>query len=443
MLRLFDGDSESDVRVTLYRDHAAWCPYCQKVWLQLEEKRISYRVIKAPLRCYGDKPASFLAKVPSGMLPVMELDGRLVTESDVIMRRIEEAFPDKSPMLPPPGSEQRALADQMLKLERQLFGRWLQWLTSGWAHEQGMEDFEDVMDATNDALTVVSAGPYFLGEEISYVDLAFTPFLERIAASVPYYKGMVVRGRDDGRWPAINAWFEAMESRDTYRRQKSDYYTHVHDLPPQLGGCAAVDAGAKYRDEVDGAGLGWDQLTAGAEAEGHSALVGVTKEALVYPSDVSGVAGGGPVAARLEAARSLLGNHANVAKFALRGAAGSGMGGVGARLCDPRANVRGASEAQAGAADAALRHATAVLLAAAAKGAGTDVADGAVGTHASPAGVAAAVRPGDAAASLPGDAAVASALYLRDRVGVPRDMSFPAARQLRAALNVVAEACCE
>ena len=29
-LRLFGG-REEEVRVTLYRDHHAWCPYCQKV----------------------------------------------------------------------------------------------------------------------------------------------------------------------------------------------------------------------------------------------------------------------------------------------------------------------------------------------------------------------------------------------------------------------------
>ena len=45
-LRLF-GRTEDEVLVTLYRDHHAWCPYCQKVWMQLEEKRIPYKVVRA------------------------------------------------------------------------------------------------------------------------------------------------------------------------------------------------------------------------------------------------------------------------------------------------------------------------------------------------------------------------------------------------------------
>ena len=70
-LRLFNK-SETEVIVTLYRDNHAWCPYCQKVWLWLELKKIPYRIKKVTMRCYGDKERWYLEKVPSGMLPAIE-----------------------------------------------------------------------------------------------------------------------------------------------------------------------------------------------------------------------------------------------------------------------------------------------------------------------------------------------------------------------------------
>lgn len=88
-------------RVLLYRDSAAWCPYCQKIWLQLEEKKIPYRVEKINMRCYGDKKKSFTDKVPSGMLPVVEIDGVVMTESALIASALEEKFPDNNPLVPP------------------------------------------------------------------------------------------------------------------------------------------------------------------------------------------------------------------------------------------------------------------------------------------------------------------------------------------------------
>ena len=53
-LRLFGHDPNS-VQVTLFRDHHAWCPYCQKIWLWLEFKRIPYKIKKVTMRCYGPK----------------------------------------------------------------------------------------------------------------------------------------------------------------------------------------------------------------------------------------------------------------------------------------------------------------------------------------------------------------------------------------------------
>ena len=61
-LRLF-GEDESAVRVTLYRDNHAWCPYCQKIWLWLEEKKVPYRIEKVTMFCYGEKEAWYKQKV--------------------------------------------------------------------------------------------------------------------------------------------------------------------------------------------------------------------------------------------------------------------------------------------------------------------------------------------------------------------------------------------
>jgi hypothetical protein len=76
-------------------------------------------------------------------------------------------------------------------------------------------------------------GPYFLGEELSMVDVAFAPILERAAASLAYYKGLYIRGK--GEFPGVEAWFDAMETRPASIATRSDYYTHSHCIPPQVG----------------------------------------------------------------------------------------------------------------------------------------------------------------------------------------------------------------
>ena len=236
--RLFGGTAPP--RVLFYRDHASWCPYCEKVWLQLEEKRIPYEVRKINMRCYGDKPADFLAKVPSGLLPVIELDGKVYTESALIASLLEREFPQHTPLLPPAVSADAAAAEALMRLERQLFSRWLGWLTRRGGDAEGRAGVQACLAQVEAALGA-RGGPYFLGESLSLVDITFAPFLERIAASLLYYKAFRVRG--GGAFPRLDAWFAAMASRPTFAAIQSDYYTHAHDLPPQLGGERAGRAG--------------------------------------------------------------------------------------------------------------------------------------------------------------------------------------------------------
>ena len=227
-LRLF-GHDESDVRVTLYRDNHAWCPYCQKIWLWLEEKQIPYRIKKVTMFCYGKKESWYKRKVPSGMLPALELDGQIITESDDILIALEKVF----------GVLGWGMQDPQVlplrRLERLLFRAWCNWLCyrsrSPREEQYNKDQFLEIVSMVEDALDRTPS-PYFL-DDFSTVDVIFTPYVERMNASLYYYKGYSLRESN----PHLSRWFDGMESRATYRGTQSDFHTHVHDLPPQMGGC--------------------------------------------------------------------------------------------------------------------------------------------------------------------------------------------------------------
>jgi glutathione S-transferase len=227
-LRLFNNQ-ESDVRVTLYRDLHAWCPYCQKVWLWLEEKKIPYRIKKVTMFCYGIKEQWYKKIVPSGMLPAIELEGRIITESDDILIALEQVY----------GSLNYSMSDRKViplrQLERLLFRAWCNWLCYPamlpGADKRNREQFTGVVAMVEEALAETPS-PYFL-DDFSTADIVFTPYVERMNASLYYYKGYSLREEN----PRLSNWFDAMESRDTYRGTQSDFHTHSHDLPPQMGGC--------------------------------------------------------------------------------------------------------------------------------------------------------------------------------------------------------------
>ncbi|KAL1499845.1 hypothetical protein AB1Y20_012529 [Prymnesium parvum] len=388
-LRLFDAASKEDVRVTLYRDTAAWCPYCEKVWLALEEKRVPYAVEKVNMNCYGEKPGWFWAMQPSGGIPVARIDGKVITESNAILFAIERQFTG-IPLLPAEGAPGHERVQPLLSLEREIFSSWFRWLTSSMNQGGQQKNFEALMTKVNHELGV-SGGPFFLGERLSLVDCMFAPFLERMAASVLYYKGIPIRRNP--KWPHVEQWFLAMEARPSYRHIQSDFYTHVHDLPPQVGRCHSMPGAAKYADEIDGADGSWTLPLQDDDGT------------LLQP--LSGLGFSAEQAAR-QAAERIIANRVNVVRFAARGAGRTGFPPVSAALSDPNAVPDEAAIPQV---DIALRHVVHSLLV------GDEVAGKSFTT------------------GLDSAVAVKTLGYLRDRISVPRDMGYPAARTLRAHLN--------
>lgn len=99
--------------------------------------------------------------MPSGLLPVLELDGRIITESNVIMATLEETFPEAKPLLPPAGTPEHIRANQLMRLERRAFSDWLGWLTTDYNHARAKAQFESTMDVVAEQLEA-AGGPYFL-----------------------------------------------------------------------------------------------------------------------------------------------------------------------------------------------------------------------------------------------------------------------------------------
>ena len=257
LLRLFNKN-ESEAVVTLYRDNHAWCPYCQKVWLWLELKKIPYRVKKVTMRCYGEKEKWYLKKVPSGMLPAIEIQNHIITESDEILLVLEKIYGPLGRSL----NEHRVLLHR--RLERELFSSWCNWLCRNSLFQAQEEKkkahfknvakrFEQVIQKNASGwLTPISTKN---GEGPGSADVIFIPYVERMNASLAYYKGYSLREEH----PYINLWLKNLEELDEYRGTQGDFHTHTHDLPPQMGGCFTSSNSRQqfFAQEIDaGSGLG-------------------------------------------------------------------------------------------------------------------------------------------------------------------------------------------
>ncbi|KAG6404485.1 hypothetical protein SASPL_136733 [Salvia splendens] len=70
------------------------CPFCQRVLLTLKEKGIEY---KQHLISFDAKPQWFLEVNPEGKVPVIKFgDGEWISDSDVIIGKLEEKYPKPS-----------------------------------------------------------------------------------------------------------------------------------------------------------------------------------------------------------------------------------------------------------------------------------------------------------------------------------------------------------
>lgn len=189
---------------------SATCPFAQRTRMALLEKGLDFDLNEISLDA---KPDWFLAISPYGKVPVLRHDGASLFESAVINEYLEDVFPD--PPLLPRDPKARASARIWIDFANVRFVPHVYKLML--AQDAASQDLHkqrltDAFRRMEDEGLAKSAGPYWLGNEISLVDLSFFPHMDRFVA-IEHYRDFKI----PESCPRLIAWREMMRARPSAR----------------------------------------------------------------------------------------------------------------------------------------------------------------------------------------------------------------------------------
>jgi glutathione S-transferase len=204
------------------------CPFVQRAWSVLEEKKIPYQYIE--VNPY-DKPTSLLTLNPRGLVPTLEYDAKPLYESTVICEFLEDAYPDHGPRLLPSDPYERARTriwtDFCTSRIIPAWHRFLQFQPA--SDEAGLKAVRDEFlgRLKEFAAEMHPEGPFFLGAEPSLIDFVVAPWVQRLWVFDHFKGGIGIPaesegGDDEAVWGRLRKWKAAVEQRPSIRNTTSE-----------------------------------------------------------------------------------------------------------------------------------------------------------------------------------------------------------------------------
>jgi glutathione S-transferase len=187
------------------------CPFVQRVTALLEAKRVPYQIDFISL---SDKPDWFLELSPTGQVPVLVTEGGTpLFESDAIAEYLDEVAAPLQPDLTP---EQRALNRAW---SYQASKHYLVQCSAMQSANSSV--FAERMSRLNASFTKAEQqlgdGPFFAGQVMGNVDMAWLPLLHR-AAIVADHSGHDMLAA----YPRVKAWQQALLATGIPQKSVSD-----------------------------------------------------------------------------------------------------------------------------------------------------------------------------------------------------------------------------
>ncbi|CAM6128835.1 unnamed protein product [Calypogeia fissa] len=193
--------------ITLFSSR--YSSFGQRVQIALTEKGIPFELVKVD---FGNKPQALLDANPIyKKVPTIIHNGKPVAESIVILEYLEEAFPEKVPLMPKDAfgkSQVRFWTDYVY----QIFSK----VSAGLRAQPGSPaklatagasaTFLKTLDG---AMTKFSAaGPFFMGDKFGYLDVVAAPFCSTLGV-ISALGGGPIPGPEE--LPRFYKWVEAVK----------------------------------------------------------------------------------------------------------------------------------------------------------------------------------------------------------------------------------------
>lgn len=193
------------------------CPFCQRVMLTLEEKKVPY---KTHLINFSEKPQWFLEVNPEGKVPLIKIDDKWIADSDVIVGILEEKYPEP-PLTPPP---------EFASVGSKIFISFVKFVKSKDPSDGTEQALLDELKALDEHLK--AHGPYIAGEKITAVDLSLAPKLFHLEVALGHFKKWTV----PESFTHVHSYTKLLFARESFVKTKAAKEHVVAGWAPKVNG---------------------------------------------------------------------------------------------------------------------------------------------------------------------------------------------------------------
>ena len=201
--------------------HLPLSPFCRKVRLLLAEKKLEINLIEEPV---WKRQSDFIKQSPSLKVPLLKMDGLILSESNTIFEYLEEVYPNP-PLLPTIMAE---------RVEARRFSSWFddtfhQDVTSKLLYQRV---YRQLTDSDHADSSLMKSGMVALKSHSNYLDrileerrwLAGDSMTIADFAAAAHFSSLDYIGDIDwNEFDSIKNWYAKIKSRPAFRSLLTDY----------------------------------------------------------------------------------------------------------------------------------------------------------------------------------------------------------------------------